>query len=285
MKKYIFLLLLGVFSTVHADTSKRFVICDDCMSDASMKSKAESYEYQVTSSTNYIYILNHKTGSFKEYRILHITGIDGQPDAINFSEVTPSTDEITEKDNIQVTADSIFNTSNFHVPDTIATSAYQLSNNTSMQNAVNNYYNNTMGLMDNLVNLSSQVIDVWDSFDVEVEVTAYFTDGSYAVYKVTAVNIDASNLEDLLKYRLQLVKLVDANGNDIPVTGTYTDNTVTSFLVPSSNWTSFQNAMELMGIPVIDTDIVPSGSDTIQVNCNFYNNTDHCSGIVQTSTK
>jgi len=102
--------------------------------------------------------------------------------------------------------------SNQLIPSSIATSAYQLVNASSVANNVAGFYNNNQSFRTKTANyIAAAVALAGKLIDINLTVTVYFTDGSKAVYKLEGVDGGGA-------LALKVISATDIDNNTIPFT-------------------------------------------------------------------
>ncbi|QDP02668.1 hypothetical protein [Thalassotalea sp. PS06] len=254
-------LVVGAFFSLSVQAQTIFTQCNTCNYDYEFQAVAE-YEADIDGApTVEVLISNFEDSVLKKYRVVTIKSFEpGVPDIRNVYLLTPTSEEYEKYDNI-IVARVAFTSSleNFEVDEKVLTSAYHMVGSSSNRNKVSEHITDSANYAQRMEVFGAslgQIADKISSVPIVIKVT--FDDGSAAYFQAIP-SLGAA-------LPLKLIKAVDKDKNDIPLTEE-------EFSTPGSrNWTEqgnegLQNWIDAGARLGITISIDGSVADAIETTC------------------
>ncbi|MFB2662002.1 hypothetical protein [Shewanella mangrovisoli] len=245
MKKVLF--LLASLLAFNANAADIFAECGYCDSYYDFESAAKTHASTTGKSRSEVIIRNRNTNQEWKFTVISLRAEPGVPANVT---VVNSEFTLAEKDLLNrikqqesLIAD-LFDTYQ-RVPESIATSAYDLVDNTSLQNAVANYYLANQSIQQALGNYSSLIVVIAGKLvGITLSVEVIMSDGSVINYQI--VGLDGKST-----LALAVLNAVDSNGNNISMTKAGLVSGSKDFTGPEDvAFREFSEAITRLGIPI-----------------------------------
>ena len=231
-----------------------------------------------TSASNVIYVENPHTNKVEKYVTISLRGEPGVPSSINTYKQSLTATESQQVQSMQRSRSFIqdfFDTHN-DVPEEIATSAYDMVENSANQFQISQNYLANQSIQQAIGDYTSVLIAIAGKYiGVNLVVTVTFSDNSTSDFAI--VGLDGSG-----SIALAVLNARDANGNNISlVKAGFTGNM--NFNAGDEAFREFQETVARLNIPVlIDPKQSGSGgssSSSTPMECRFVDGRYHCTKI------
>jgi hypothetical protein len=245
MKKVLFLFVLCVSLNVNA--ADILAECNYCDSSYDYENVAKVRASETGKSRNIVIVRNRSTNVEWKFIVISLRAEPGVPSRVNVVESSLTNEEKQLLNKIkqkEFLIEELFNTYQT-VPESIATSAYDLVDYSALQNRVANYYLSNQSIQQALGNYVSLLMSAAGEltgigFIVEVS----FSDGSTLAYKIVGLDGKGS-------LALAVLNAVDSNGNNISMTKAgLTSGTKVFNGSYDAAFVEFNEAVRRLGIPV-----------------------------------
>ena len=249
MKKiylFMFLSISSMFVSPNTSAESLFTECDSCSASMSFYSIASNIS---SNNTSTVFVGNFQTNTLKKYMVRYDREL-GQVMLFNSS---PSSSEVSAFRAMKSERDGLFSylSGPGLVPESVAASGYDLVGRTYLQNQVLTWYQNNQSIKNYVENYAADALNMLGHVTgVQWNIEVKFADGTSAWFKQTMDR----NYEGLVK--MELSRVVDKNGNEIPLKAEGFEGQSFIFELNSSGMNKFLEAAERVGAGYVRIDAV-----------------------------